>query len=330
MTMRQRVSAAILLFLLVGSVLATAEPTQGSPKEVLRKARERALQPEPLGSMNLRYALRFPDGRTGSFVWRQRGAEDLRMDIQVGQTTAARGVLAGKSWKSAGEQAEESWWLISTALDIHSALEFEEGDALRARSRRISGEAFLEIRSEDRRERHQRAVLLASPGLEVVVSEWTGKRLAYGGWRILPGVGAVPGACKLFLEGRLALELNLQAGTNEPPEDAELAVPQGALDWAYCAGQDDPEPVSQPSPTYPESARLDRAEGSVVLCAVIDTDGSVSGVHPIRTTSTREGSRELLAHAAEIAVKRWRYSPPQCKGKIAQRELHVTVAFRLR
>src|SRR5579884_1260328 len=73
---------------------------------------------------------------------------------------------------------------------------------------------------------------------------------------------------------------------------------------------------------YPEAARNDGTEGTVVLGIVTDTTGNVS-------EATVESGNPTLAQAALESVKRWKYKPYTVNGAPAEMETRVTVNFRL-
>jgi periplasmic protein TonB len=75
-------------------------------------------------------------------------------------------------------------------------------------------------------------------------------------------------------------------------------------------------------PDYPRIAKLMRLSGSVVLRAVIGTDGEV---HEIEVLS----GNPILAEAARAAVQQWRYRPTLLSGQAVEVETQVTVNFVL-
>lgn len=321
--------AVVLAAVLECGVALAAKPPQESPQEILRKAADRTLGSKRAGPVTLRYTLRFADGRTGTFEWRRRDRESIREDIRVGPLNVSRGVMAGKGWRSQGDEALETWWLVSSVLDMSSRLTFEDGDQLRTGTKKQGAERFIEVWAEGRRKRPKEAVLFTIPDLNLVVAESAYERFQYAGWKNLTGVGVVPGACSHSIQGEPALEMTLEMGTNKPIGDAELAPPPNAVDWAYCADEGETKPVSQPSPVYPEGTRLDRVQGFVVLAAVIQTDGSVSGVRVVRAPSGTAKSLTMLVDAAIAAVSQWRYEPPLCKGVPTPEERQFTFVFQL-
>jgi protein TonB len=75
-------------------------------------------------------------------------------------------------------------------------------------------------------------------------------------------------------------------------------------------------------PQYPPEAGRARVEGTVVLTAVIGTDGSVKDVRV-------ESGLPMLAQAAIDAVKQWRYKPYLVNGEPVEIDSRITINFTL-
>jgi protein TonB len=75
-------------------------------------------------------------------------------------------------------------------------------------------------------------------------------------------------------------------------------------------------------PQYPTEAGRARIEGTVVLMAVIGTDGSVKDVRV-------ESGLPMLAQAAIDAVKQWRYKPYILNGEPVEIDSRITINFTL-
>jgi TonB family protein len=73
---------------------------------------------------------------------------------------------------------------------------------------------------------------------------------------------------------------------------------------------------------YPETAKIDGIEGSVVMQAIISTDGSVKHVHVL------QGDSHLRSAAVEAAYK-WRYRPYLLNGRPVDVVTTITVDFEL-
>ncbi|MGH7552486.1 MAG: energy transducer TonB [Longimicrobiales bacterium] len=84
-----------------------------------------------------------------------------------------------------------------------------------------------------------------------------------------------------------------------------------------------PERLHDVPPVYPTVARVARLEGTVILEAVIGTDGTVRDVRVLRSVS-------LLDNAAIEAVRQWVFTPTRLNGEPVPVVMTVTVTFRLR
>jgi len=80
--------------------------------------------------------------------------------------------------------------------------------------------------------------------------------------------------------------------------------------------------VHRVQPEYPRIATLTRLSGTVLLRAVIGTDGEV---HEIEVLS----GNPILAEAARTAVRQWRYRPTLLDGQAVEVETQITVNFVL-
>lgn len=84
-----------------------------------------------------------------------------------------------------------------------------------------------------------------------------------------------------------------------------------------------PERIRDVPPVYPQVARDAKIDGTVILEAVIATDGTVRDVRVLR-------SRPLLDEAAIDAVRQWLFTPTLLNGEPVPVVMTVTVTFRLR
>jgi TonB family protein len=79
--------------------------------------------------------------------------------------------------------------------------------------------------------------------------------------------------------------------------------------------------VRQDRPEYPRDARKAHIQGSVLLHAIIATDGSVKSLEVLSGDS-------ILAKAAMEAVKKWKYRPTMLNGQPVEVDTTITVNFR--
>ena len=84
-----------------------------------------------------------------------------------------------------------------------------------------------------------------------------------------------------------------------------------------------PVKIHDVQPVYPQIARSARAQGVVVLEAIIGKDGLVRNVRVLRSVA-------LLDQAAIDAVRQWRYSTPTLNGVPVDVSMTVSVSFQLR
>jgi protein TonB len=75
-------------------------------------------------------------------------------------------------------------------------------------------------------------------------------------------------------------------------------------------------------PVYPPIAKAVRAEGTVVLGAVIARDGTIQNLHVI-------SGHPMLQQAALDAVRTWRYRPYLLSGEPVEVETTINVIFKL-
>lgn len=80
--------------------------------------------------------------------------------------------------------------------------------------------------------------------------------------------------------------------------------------------------IKKVQPEYPEAARKNHIQGSVVLQADINTAGDIEDLHLV-------SGDPALASAAIEAVKQWKYRPYVLQGQPIKVETQVTVQFTL-
>ena len=115
--------------------------------------------------------------------------------------------------------------------------------------------------------------------------------------------------------------------TGSPPGDGgEDGAPGRPIDVRDGALPPDivlPVPLETPSPRYPDTARIARMEGAVILSATIASDGRVVDVE------IEKSMGPFLDRAATEAVSRWRYVPARIGSTPVAVILRVTLTFRL-
>lgn len=108
-----------------------------------------------------------------------------------------------------------------------------------------------------------------------------------------------------------------QAATPRPP--AAPKAPQGRMVEAR------PDTSFNPPPHYPEFARRNGWEGSVMIRVRVSPEGRV-----ISASVARPSRYAVLDKAAERAVKNWRFRPRTVGGIAVEAVIEVPVNFSLR
>jgi protein TonB len=80
--------------------------------------------------------------------------------------------------------------------------------------------------------------------------------------------------------------------------------------------------MHQVKPVYPQIARIAGIQGTVVLRAIVNRDGSIQNVQII-------SGHPMLKQAAEDAVRQWRYKPTYLNGQAVEVDTAITVNFVL-
>lgn len=113
------------------------------------------------------------------------------------------------------------------------------------------------------------------------------------------------------------------------PRFDEKYTPFGSGEEVFLVeeGVDPPVLIERTLPDYPDEARRLRAEGKVVLEAVIRKDGSVDGVQVLRVPEVPGGA--YLVETAASAVREWRYLPARVGGEPVNAYFTVVMEFNL-
>jgi periplasmic protein TonB len=121
----------------------------------------------------------------------------------------------------------------------------------------------------------------------------------------LPSILNAPGTFPALMSTRTPAPAHESAS---PPKTRGSQVTPGELIFSV-------------NPEYPPAARNARVQGSVIMHAVIGTDGSVQQLRLI-------SGNPLLVRAAMAAVRLWRYRPYLLDGKPIEGETDITVNFK--
>jgi protein TonB len=112
----------------------------------------------------------------------------------------------------------------------------------------------------------------------------------------------------------------IDAPAPPPPPPAPPAPPQPVRIGGQISA---PELLHRVEPIYPEIAVMAKVTGTVILEAVVATDGTVESVKVLRPV-------KFLDQAAIDAVKQWRYKPLILNGLSTPFVLTVTLTFSIR
>jgi len=132
--------------------------------------------------------------------------------------------------------------------------------------------------------------------------------------------GGVPGGMVGGAPGGVFSELLNKASS--VPVLAKSPVPTPVKRMRIASRVAEANLIHDVPPQYPLEAGRARIEGTVVLMAVIGTDGSVKDVR-------LESGLPLLAQAAIDAVKQWRYKPYMIDGEPVEVDSRITINFTL-
>jgi TonB family protein len=126
--------------------------------------------------------------------------------------------------------------------------------------------------------------------------------------------GVVPGGLVVYEGGKVIFRTSSQSPRNATDTTGQpINVPSKVADQ-YLDQRVEPE--------YPELAREQHIQGSVVLEALVGKDGTVEKL------TTISGDPQLAA-AATDAVRQWRFKPFYRSGSPEEFQTQITVSFRL-
>lgn len=117
-----------------------------------------------------------------------------------------------------------------------------------------------------------------------------------------------------------ATEVNPSPASKAPPPTA-TRTPTSRV--RVSAGVAQGLLVSNVAPNYPADAKAARAQGPVVLHAIIGTDGNIQSLNVLSSASP------LLDQAALDAVRRWKYRPYLLNRTPVEVDTQITVNFTL-
>jgi TonB family protein len=104
---------------------------------------------------------------------------------------------------------------------------------------------------------------------------------------------------------------------------ASMTLPANAAERARLSSESVPELRQTVETTYPLLGQHTRVQGSVVLQAVVGTDGTIEDLRVLSGPA-------VLATAAQQAVRQWRFKPYLQNGQPVETKARITVNFSIR
>jgi TonB family protein len=135
-----------------------------------------------------------------------------------------------------------------------------------------------------------------------------------------------PGGLLVLQDGKEVFRMppknNQSAGADKAVgiKRAASLEPEGVMELSPAAAEN--SLLARVEPEYPEAAREQKIQGTVVLGVHIAADGNVQEVQVV-------SGQPVLAQAASEAVKQWKFKPRQVNGSPAEMQTKVTLNFRL-
>ena len=133
-------------------------------------------------------------------------------------------------------------------------------------------------------------------------------------------IGGVPGGVAGGIPGGVLTEM--LGGSPSVPLPAKTPEPTPVKRIRVASGVAEAHLIHEVQPEYPPEAGRERIEGTVVLLAVISSDGIVQDVKVV-------SGLPILAQAAIAAVKQWRYKPYLLNGAPVEIDSRITINFTM-
>lgn len=132
-----------------------------------------------------------------------------------------------------------------------------------------------------------------------------------------------PRKLQLQVNGSKVITANVESLQTAPFDKALLIPPQGAIERRECPDLKHAQPVKTPDPAYPQSASHNGLMGDTAVAMTVLTDGSVSDIHLIET------STHSMDEATLQNLKGWKFKPAMCGSEPVVSDIEVVVSFRL-
>lgn len=148
-----------------------------------------------------------------------------------------------------------------------------------------------------------------------------------GAAKVGPAAPLPPGGLAVYDKGKEVFRMTPPARKTGGVKKSEMqpasaVEPENAQVMKLSPAAVEDRLVKRVEPEYPEQARQQKIQGSVVLDVRIAADGTVQDVQVVSGAAP-------LAQASTDAVKQWRFKPQVVNGRAVEMETRVTLNFRL-
>ena len=133
---------------------------------------------------------------------------------------------------------------------------------------------------------------------------------------------ALIAACAALGLTTCASALTLRLSVNAPPVADEKAAAHSPDSLTVPASEMAGNVLNKITPKYPEEAKKERIQGTILLSAVIGKDGAIENLTVI------SGPKELQQSALD-AVRQWTYKPYRLNGSPVEVETKINVVYSL-
>jgi periplasmic protein TonB len=131
-----------------------------------------------------------------------------------------------------------------------------------------------------------------------------------------------PNSVRVDMQSATPAQAAVNAPAAAPSADTAAAITSNAADRVQMSTATAQVVTHTVRPGYPLLARQMKVQGSVILQALINKDGSIDDLHVL------SGS-PILANAAQEAVKQWRFKPHYEGAEAVETEARITVNFTI-
>lgn len=101
--------------------------------------------------------------------------------------------------------------------------------------------------------------------------------------------------------------------------------PDTSIKFLEEPGQQTPEIIKTVAPEYPEAARIDSVECTVIIEIMLTAEGKIPAARVDRCTAPGYGFEQ----AALNAIFQWEWDPPKFNGKAVSAQFPYTIQFLL-